>query len=1768
VRRFLAIACGLLTGALLAPGLAHAQSFTLTQQSDPPGIVVQGPTALPAGSSVTSVFAPPSATATGAACAGAAPASGVQRFKWWERDGQRVAEPAPTLRSANPITFTLVADTTIVARYVDEACDADGDGVKDFQEFDYFGVLTTANATFDAIDNDGIGFADELRFGGHPRLRDRFVAGSLSAARGASSTIILDPQLSWYTESSDPQGIVLRRELVRAGDAVTTQVAPVTSGTLAFAEWRINGVRAADALGRALNPVNFTFTANATAVARYVDAAVDDDGDGIPDAYEIEYFGDLAQDAASDLDSDGVGLVDERRLGSSPRVRDRFVAGSLSQTRSPTLRLQLAELVAYTIQSDPPNVFPTQSDQATAGTVITTPSYIPGAGTPCFSHWTVNGTRAADALGQPLQQVSQALAAPTSFTAIFVDCALDTDGDGLPDWLERGQFGSANSPNGPSSDPDGDGIAIVDELRLGLSLRVADRFVAGSLSQVRSATRALDLRPFPRVRETLVDGIPALFFAADPQAAPPVGAFQGVGASSVPLVGDWDGDGDGDLIVLGDGGVAAFENRGSPVVASYTARPALGAAIAAQLPAGSRFAGLGDFNSDGRADLVIGGEGSSVRLLPSGGTFGGASLGAAIDLDLGAARVVPALGDLTGDCRGDLVVVRADGRVRVHPNSGSASAPFAAGTFVDAVAVADGTPQASAASLLDTDGDNVADLLVADAGGRLSEYRRSGAGACLPTAPGGALAGAFALVSRAYGATAPGFAPRFAAVGADPDGDGDADVIAGYAAGGLLYLRNQTERLVVDPPARTLLVGTGQILRPRAPPSGVVPPPPGYARGTVSWRFVANRSGGTLDAASGQYVAGPTRGVVDVIEALDDRGAEGIVAGRSYVNVIGPADQTQAGKAVIIAGGLGVNDSVWPATNALANKAYRTLLFRGFRKDNIRYLSLDPNQDVDGNGLYDDIWRPTNFQFAQDALRNFGRGSNELFIALIDHGATVSNDGAFVLRRPAGGTPERLLASEVNTWLGELQSGPAPTDARLLMDFCFAGSFLQRLAAGPTALGQRVLMGSTGPNQLAYLLSGGRISYSDTWLSAALQGFDLRTTSNLAGQSMAAYQAGQLDDDRNAVANEAGDGAVAAGVRLGPSFVVGQDIPVVEQVSPPQALPADSATAEVLLSGVTSVYPIERSWCAVVPPGAAVAGEAPVTQASEFDLAFDAPTRGWKGSVGGFTANGTYNLGCYVRDVWGSVSFPSVTQVVQSGYVQRLLLVVGGAEGQPRFEEANAAGNAVYRAALLRGIPKAAIRYLNPRTSQDVDGDGDAANDVAAAPGTASFSAAFAQASTGADEVSVFLVSGASSGTFELAPGQQLSAATLDGLLDGWQDAPNRVANVVLEFGDAAGWIAALAPVGCPTACPTDPAQHRDRFVLSTTPAGIGNLMGNGGVLSATQVLVSNVLAGRSLGDAIVETQPVLNFMTPSNARQTLRYDLARPDLVGTSGYAPGNANDARDLAEVRGRYFGPGFALGVGVPQIARRTPATVLPAGAPLFLWADGVTSSQDIVRVWAVVQPPGASGALPEVDLALNPATQRWEGTYTATTTPGEYRALVYARDRQGNITPARRAPDGGGSAIRGTVSVPSTAPLTVGGSGPRVQFAQATGTVAEGASASVTIVLDAPRATPLRVPLAILGTATNQADYRVLLGAVDSPVEIVFAAGATTATLSVPALPDAIDDPGEVVVLTLGAPSDPAVALGANNTLTLAITDPGAPADLLFRNGFEPAARAGE
>ncbi len=123
---------------------------------------------------------------------------------------------------------------------------------------------------------------------------------------------------------------------------------------------------------------------------------------------------------------------------------------------------------------------------------------------------------------------------------------------------------------------------------------------------------------------------------------------------------------------------------------------------------------LADLDGDGRLDLIVGASSGTKLLLffqqPSPAATG--TFASPVTLDIGAAPVAVAAGDLTGAGRIDLVATTADGRVVVllhdpAPGSFLPGVSYPAGLYPVAVEIAD------------LDGDGHPDLLMADASGSL-----------------------------------------------------------------------------------------------------------------------------------------------------------------------------------------------------------------------------------------------------------------------------------------------------------------------------------------------------------------------------------------------------------------------------------------------------------------------------------------------------------------------------------------------------------------------------------------------------------------------------------------------------------------------------------------------------------------------------------------------------------------------------------------------------------------------------------------------------------------------------------------------------------------------------------------------------------------------------------------------------------------------------------------------------------------------------------------
>jgi len=120
-----------------------------------------------------------------------------------------------------------------------------------------------------------------------------------------------------------------------------------------------------------------------------------------------------------------------------------------------------------------------------------------------------------------------------------------------------------------------------------------------------------------------------------------------------------------------------------------------------------------------------------------------------------------------------------------------------------------------------------------------------------------------------------------------------------------------------------------------------------------------------------------------------------------------------------------------------------------------------------------------------------------------------------------------------------------------------------------------------------------------------------------------------------------------------------------------------------------------------------------------------------------------------------------------------------------------------------------------------------------------------------------------------------------------------------------------------------------------------------------------------------------------------------------------------------------------------------------------------------------------------------------------------------------------------ALRGDISA-------VGATGTRfVNLTPTTTTsIAEaGGTRTFTVTLSAVHTLAVSVPFTMSGTATAATDYTVTA----SPVSI--AAGATSVPITITSLTDALTDPGETVILTLGTPTNAVLGVGTTATTTI-------------------------
>ncbi len=358
-------------------------------------------------------------------------------------------------------------------------------------------------------------------------------------------------------------------------------------------------------------------------------------------------------------------------------------------------------------------------------------------------------------------------------------------------------------------------------------------------------------------------------------------------------------------------------------------------------------------------------------------------------------------------------------------------------------------------------------------------------------------------------------------------------------------------------------------------------------------------------------------------------------------------------KAIIVAGRVSSQNSLWDKTLTCTNHAYNVLLRQGYTRESIYYLNPE-DVDADGDGLLNDVDDKTIKSSLFKALewaKNSKPPAYELLLYMTGHGGNEE----FLLNGDEAEEERKIEASALKGCLDDLQE-TMTGKVIVIYDACYSGSFLQAIKPDK-AYKKRILITSTDVNENAYFLSStgidndkGKLSFSFQFWSGIFYGLELREAFFVGKDIMSeinqiTHQNAFLDYDGDGIGNEEQDDYTAADrivIRRGYRSVM--NMPVIEEICGEQLL-ADGNSARIWVrtrsSGIRKVTALITPPCYNPPPGTAI------TELPSIELC-DADNDGVFESVyNEFTIKGSYTFAVYAEDAEGLCSLPKKTAVVR-----------------------------------------------------------------------------------------------------------------------------------------------------------------------------------------------------------------------------------------------------------------------------------------------------------------------------------------------------------------------------------------------------------------------------------------------------------------------------------------------------------------------------------------
>jgi hypothetical protein len=293
-------------------------------------------------------------------------------------------------------------------------------------------------------------------------------------------------------QRSEPAGIFsTSTQYFESNSSVTTQTIQERGSGYVFTHWEVNGTRIITDHNVSVMQVTFNLSENTNAVAFYTLENQDSDLDQIPDWYEIRMNQGLHANALSNDDNDSLTLAEEVKFNLSSRIEDYFLEGGISIRRSAKTFVNLGGARKLSLSSDPPGLLTTEVTFPEVNSTFTSSNLSGLQSGYAFSHWEVNGVRKQDTIGMGLSKITETMSEDKQIIAKYYDQTIDSDMDGLPDWVEWKEFG--NLDKNSNSNTDNDDFTISEERKFGLSDLVSDSIIEGGISVRRSQKVLLNL---------------------------------------------------------------------------------------------------------------------------------------------------------------------------------------------------------------------------------------------------------------------------------------------------------------------------------------------------------------------------------------------------------------------------------------------------------------------------------------------------------------------------------------------------------------------------------------------------------------------------------------------------------------------------------------------------------------------------------------------------------------------------------------------------------------------------------------------------------------------------------------------------------------------------------------------------------------------------------------------------------------------------------------------------------------------------------------------------------------------------------------------------------------------------------------------------------------------------------------------------------------------------------------------------------------------------